>query len=246
MRPHFLCLVLGGRPSAETCRFSCLAWFLVNLGKFLKEISGSSSSFPDVWLLHDDSSPTERCLGCWFLTYLYLMALAASCMGMVGPSLFCLNLGPSIGLSDGDSSAVWKSLESVAASWMNCWNSPAGCRCSRTRVNLVGLLVLGGNVDLGVRLRGPDDAFFCLGSSSTDEMCPSSSVLSLRMESNCSWKSDCFRCFTRLTWNRMGLDCGVALSLRVDLSHDFRDCVDAFPLFDELQVRCPGGCIKVD
>ena len=217
MRPHFLCLVLGGRPSAETCRFSCLAWFLVSLGKFLKEISGSSSSFPDVWLLCTDSAPAWICLGRWFLACLSRMAPAASCIGMAAPPLSCLDLGPSVGLSDGDSSADLKSLESDAAFWMNCLNSPAGCRCSRTSVNLVGLLALGGDAGWGVRLRGPADAFLCLGSSSADDMCPSSSVLSLRFESNWFCNSDCFRCFTRLTWTRMGFDCGVALSLRLTL-----------------------------
>ena len=108
------------------------------------------------------------------------MALAASCIGMAAPPLSSLDLGPSVGLSDGDSSAVLKSLESATASWMSCLNSPAGCRGSRTSVNLIGLLVLGGDAGRGVRLRSPDDAFFCLGSSSADEMRPSSSVLSLR------------------------------------------------------------------
>ena len=91
----------------------------------------------------------------------------------LGPSLFCLGLGPSAGLSECDSSAVLKSLELLAASWMICG-------CSHTKVNLVGLL--GGGVGLGIRFGALEGAFLCLGSSSADEMWPSLSEFSLRFE----------------------------------------------------------------
>ena len=105
----------------------------------MKVTSGSSLSSPDVWLLCGDSAPTGITLGHWFLSCLPRMALAATCIGVAAPPLSCLGLAVSGVLSDGDSSAVLKLDESDCASWM-CWlNSPAGCPCSLTRVNLVGL-----------------------------------------------------------------------------------------------------------
>ena len=124
--------------------------------------SGSSLSSPDVWLLLGDSSPAGMSLGRWFLICRSEMALAASCIGVAAPPLSCLGLAVSAGLSDGDSSAVLKSLLSDAASWMYLLNSPAGCRCSLSRVNLVGLGVVDG--DLAGRvlcfLRAPFGDFF--------------------------------------------------------------------------------------
>ena len=79
-----------------------------------------------------------------------MMALAASFIDVVAPPLSCLGLVFSAGLSDGDSSAVLKSLESEPASWMYRLNSPAGWRCSLSSVNLVGLV--GGDGDLDGRL----------------------------------------------------------------------------------------------
>ena len=104
------------------------------------------------------------------------MALAASCIGMAAPPLSCLGLAVSGGLSDGDSSAVLKSLESDAASWMYCLNSPAGCRYSLTSVNLVGLFVSVSDGDgrlVGLLLGLAGDLFRC-GCSSAEEMWPSS------------------------------------------------------------------------
>ena len=75
------------------------------------------------------------------------MAVAASCIGVAAPPLSCLGLAVSGGLSDSDSSAVLKSLESKPASWMYWLNSPAGCRCSLTSVNLVDLVDAGGDVE---------------------------------------------------------------------------------------------------
>ena len=54
------------------------------------------------------------------------MVLAVSCIGVAAPPLSSLGLAVSVGLSDGDSSAVLKSDESDPASWMNWLNSPAG------------------------------------------------------------------------------------------------------------------------
>ena len=116
------------------------------------------------------------------------MALAASCIGKVAPPLSCLGLAVSGGLSDGDLSAVLKPLESDAASWMYCLNSPAGCRCSLTSVNLVGLLspIGDGEVRLvGLLLGLAGDLFRC-SCSSAEEMWPSSYVWSRRLESKCS------------------------------------------------------------
>ena len=63
-----------------------------------------------------------------------------------------LNGRPSVPLSVGDSSAVIKPIESLAAGSMYSQNSPAGCRCSRTREYLVCLA--GGASDLrGLWLR---------------------------------------------------------------------------------------------
>ena len=79
---------------------------------------------------------------------------------------------------------VWKSDESDWASWMY---SPAGWRCSLTKVNLVGLGDEGlvGCVDLGRFCRGGD---LLRGSfSSAEDIWPSSSVRSRRLESKWSW-----------------------------------------------------------
>ena len=137
------------------------------------------------------------------------MALAASCIGVAAPPLSCLGLAASAGLSDGDSSAVLKLLLSDAASWMYWRNSPAGWRCSRSSVNLVGLAAVDGDLaGRGDRLLRAlvGDLLLGCGCPSAEELCPSSLVCSRRLESNCSWKSDCFRCFTLLTWTKMGLD----------------------------------------
>ena len=117
------------------------------------------------------------------------MALAASCMGDAAPPLSCLGLAASAGLSDGDSSAVLKSLLSDAASWMYWRNSPAGWRCSRSSVNLVGLDDVDGDLDgrEDCFLRAlVGDLFLGCGCSSAEELCPSSLVCSCRLESNCS------------------------------------------------------------
>ena len=67
------------------------------------------------------------------------MVLAASCISAAAPPLSCLGLADSGVLSEGDSSAVRKLDDPDWASWMYCWNSPAGWCCSLTRVNVVGL-----------------------------------------------------------------------------------------------------------
>ena len=114
------------------------AWFLVTLGKFGKETSGSSLSLPDVRIVPGNSAPAGRTLGRWLRSCLPWIALAVSCITAAAPPLSCLSLADSGMLSEGDSSAVLKSDESDWASWMYCWNSPAGWRCSLTKVNLVG------------------------------------------------------------------------------------------------------------
>ena len=115
---HFFCLVLGGRPSEETCKFSCLACCLVTLGKFGKDTSGSSLSLADVLLEVGDSSPAGMTLGRWLRSCLPWIALAVSCIIVGAPPLSCLGLADSGVLSEGDSSAVLKSDESDWAFWM--------------------------------------------------------------------------------------------------------------------------------
>ena len=117
------------------------------------------------------------------------MALAASCIAVVAPPLSCLGLVVSAGLSDGDLSAVLKSLESEPASWMYRLNSPAGRCCSLSSVNLVGLVR--GDGDLYLRLVSflcdfAGDLFRRWGCSLAEEMCPSSLVWFRRLELNCS------------------------------------------------------------
>ena len=152
-------------------------------------MSGSSLSSPDVWLLFVDSAPAGISLGRWFLSCLLWMALAASCIDVAAPPLSYLGLAVSVGLSDGDSSAVLKSLESEPESWMYWLNSPAGWRCSLSSVNLVGLVLANGDVDgrlvcLFASLAG--DLLRRCGCSSAEDMCPSSLVWFRRLESNCS------------------------------------------------------------
>ena len=117
---HFLCLVLGGRPSEETCKFSCLACCLVTLGKWGKDTSGWSLSLADVLIELGDSSPAAMILGRWLRSCLPCMADAVSCITVGVPPLSCLGLADSGTLSEGDSSAVLKSEESDWASWMYC------------------------------------------------------------------------------------------------------------------------------
>ena len=148
----------------------------MTLGKFGNETSGSSLSLPDVLVVPGDSAPAGSTLGRWLRSCLPWIALAVLCIIAGAPPLSCLGLADSGVLSVGDSSAVLKSDESDWASWMYWWNSPAGCRCSLTRVNLVGFgdAELPGCVGL-VR--------FCLGGdllrgsfSSAEDTCASSSV----------------------------------------------------------------------
>ena len=94
---------------------------------------------------------------------------------MGAPPLSCLGLANSGVLSEGDSSAILKSDESDWVSWMYWRNSPAGCRCSLTRMNLVGF----GDVEF---LACAGLGRFCLGRdllrgsfSSADDMRASSS-----------------------------------------------------------------------
>ena len=62
-----------------------------------------------------------------------------------------------------------KSLPLVALYSMNSRNSPAGWRCSRTRENLVGLVVRRFLSDLGARVFGFAGRASLWGPSSSDE-----------------------------------------------------------------------------